>query len=82
MKPEVLIMACNILHPLVPTTFQIAFATKPLPPFASITATLGEIYQASFHLEFFILLFSLLLKLFIQIFTEVTLLPSVSHQFI
>lgn len=69
-NPEVFTMVYNVPHHLVLTTFQIAFATKPLPLFALITVALGGIHQASSHLEVFVLLFSLHLKLFIQIVTE------------
>lgn len=72
-------LAYNILQHLVPIIVQIAFATKPIHPLASITVALSEIHWASSHLEIFVL-FSLPLKLFIQAFTELTLLPSVSHQ--
>lgn len=46
-------MVYNVPHHLVPTTFQIAFATKPLPLFALVTVALGGIHQASPHLEAF-----------------------------
>lgn len=71
-EPEVFTMVYNVLSYLVPTTFQTAFATKPLPPFVLITMALGGIQQVSSLLEVFLLISSLHQKLFIQIFTELT----------
>lgn len=62
-------------------SFQIAFATNALSPFASITVALGGIHQVSSYLQVFVLLFSLPLTLFIQIVTGLTSPTSVSHQF-
>lgn len=57
MKPKIFTVVHNVLHHLIPTTFQTVFATKPLPCFTSITVALGRI-----HLVVLVLLFSLLLN--------------------